>query len=539
MDVTPAIPQNTEATEESSAEDNDKTKRLSNEYADADTTVHPFNLSNVTVVEKEQAEFDVTACNTKTHSSYDGSDSGVEVIETTEDGYVLKRTLSTNSQDFHTIIPTNSCDSSIISCCSIYEEAYSLITRTNSSHLDDFKQRNGDGTSEGGSESSSVAGSTSSRNSKTPGASTAKKRSASSTTKNKSTTASRSRSKTPVATPSSRVQAVIDRLHDKTPNVKSNSAKTAKAKGLSLTCGKPENSTTKKKAVTPTNDGRWPSINSKPAPLMTRSLRGILPNDLPKTPTVSDPVMEKSATLPRRRREQSTGNAKRSCSRPMSRENSAKKILFKTKSSRESSASQPKRKSSIKTKIYHEISSQTALTVNDVEKMLSGIAITPTNPEEHEKIDKDVQVELVDTQRLQEDFRLLSEKYNILLKDMEQKIEKHKVTEERCELLEKELNKTLSVQRVILQQHQELEAESAELEEFSKAEQNTLRDSLRDAENEISCLRLRLQQKDEDLRNKEEECKQKRYEIFYTSKQMSSSCCICIACFLSTDIQNK
>lgn len=510
MDDTPAVQENAEPTEEQTSGDNDKTKRLSNEYIDADTTVHPFNLSNVTVVEKEQAEFDVTACNTKTHSSYDGSDSGVEVIETTEDGYVLKRTLSTNSQDFHTIIPTNSCDSSIISCCSIYEEAYGLIARTNSSHLDDFKQRNGDGTSEGGSESSSVAGSTSSRNSKTPGASNAKRRSTSST-KSKSTTASRSRSKTPVATPNSRVQSVIDRLHDKTPNVKSNSAKTAKAKGLSLTCGKPENSTSKKKAVTtPTNDGRWPSINSKPAPLMTRSLRGILPNDLPKTVAVTEPPIEKSATLPRRRREQSTGNAKRSCSRPMSRENSAKKILFKTKASRESIVSQVKRKSSVKIKIYHEIGSQTALTVNDVEKMLSGVAITPTNPEEHEKIDKDIQVELVDTERLQEEHRILSEKYDILLKDMEQEIEKHKLTEERCELLEKELNKTLSLQRVILQQHQELEVESAELEEFSKAEQNTLRDSLRDAENEISCLRLRLQQKDEDLRNKEEECKQKR-----------------------------
>lgn len=115
---------------------------------EADSTIHAFNMPNITVIENPNY------ADTKKGVSCEGSDSGVEGLETPET-CLLKRTLSTNSQDFQ-----QSCDSSIISCCSNYEEAYNILARRNSTLLEDYKLRSGDGTSEGGSESSSVAGST-------------------------------------------------------------------------------------------------------------------------------------------------------------------------------------------------------------------------------------------------------------------------------------------------------------------------------------------------------------------------------------------
>jgi len=46
--------------------------------------------------------------------------------------------------------------------------------------------------------------------------------------------------------------------------------------------------------------------------------------------------------------------------------------------------------------------------------------------------------------------------------------------------------KSLAAQKTLLQQHQDLEAESMELQEFMQAEKTTLSDALRDAESEIS-----------------------------------------------------
>lgn len=123
---------------------------------EADNTIHAFNMSNITVIEKPIDDGD-----TKKHISCEGgSDSGVEGLEL-PDNCLLKRTLSTNSQDS---IQVQSCDSSIISCCSNYEEAYNILVRRSSTLFEDYKLRSGDGTSEGGSESSSVAGSSTSRN---------------------------------------------------------------------------------------------------------------------------------------------------------------------------------------------------------------------------------------------------------------------------------------------------------------------------------------------------------------------------------------
>lgn len=131
------------------------------EDAEADTTIHGFNVNaNVTVIERELASLVIDSGTDAKKVQCEGSDSGVEVVENL-DICVYQRALSANSgnsQDFDNFNGARSCDSSIISCCSNYEEAYNLLVRKNSTLLEDY-HRNGDVTSENGSESSSISGS--------------------------------------------------------------------------------------------------------------------------------------------------------------------------------------------------------------------------------------------------------------------------------------------------------------------------------------------------------------------------------------------
>lgn len=91
--------------------------------------------------------------------SKDGSDSGVEGC-TVE----VPRVRSRNSIDYASScggLDEASCDSSLVSCCSVYEEPCATLP-------DDVRLVNGgEGTSEGGSESSSIAGSVSARANRT------------------------------------------------------------------------------------------------------------------------------------------------------------------------------------------------------------------------------------------------------------------------------------------------------------------------------------------------------------------------------------
>jgi len=48
-----------------------------------------------------------------------------------------------------------------------------------------------------------------------------------------------------------------------------------------------------------------------------------------------------------------------------------------------------------------------------------------------------------------------------------------------------DLEKSLAAQKTLLQQQQEIEAESIELQEFLQAEKSTLAEALRDAEAEV------------------------------------------------------
>ncbi|CAL7949570.1 unnamed protein product [Xylocopa violacea] len=91
--------------------------------------------------------------------SKDGSDSGVEGC-TTE----VPRARSRNSVDYASScggLDEASCDSSLVSCCSVYEDPCATLP-------DDVRlTTGGEGTSEGGSESSSIAGSVSARANRT------------------------------------------------------------------------------------------------------------------------------------------------------------------------------------------------------------------------------------------------------------------------------------------------------------------------------------------------------------------------------------
>lgn len=76
-----------------------------------------------------------------------------------------------------------------------------------------------------------------------------------------------------------------------------------------------------------------------------------------------------------------------------------------------------------------------------------------------------------------------------------------------CRTLQKDLDKSLAAQKTLLQQHQELEAESLELQEFLQAEKSTLSDSLREAEVEIQRLNEGLLNKEAELAQQQDECK--------------------------------
>ncbi|XP_015602230.1 uncharacterized protein LOC107271123 isoform X2 [Cephus cinctus] len=91
--------------------------------------------------------------------SKDGSDSGVEGCATE-----VPRVRSRNSIDYASScggLDEASCDSSLVSCCSVYEDPCATLP-------DDLRlNTGGEGTSEGGSESSSIAGSVSARATRT------------------------------------------------------------------------------------------------------------------------------------------------------------------------------------------------------------------------------------------------------------------------------------------------------------------------------------------------------------------------------------
>ncbi|XP_049830632.1 ribosome-binding protein 1 isoform X1 [Schistocerca gregaria] len=81
-----------------------------------------------------------------------------------------------------------------------------------------------------------------------------------------------------------------------------------------------------------------------------------------------------------------------------------------------------------------------------------------------------------------------------------------------CTTLQRDLDKSLAAQKMLLQQQQDQEAESMELQEFLQAEKSTLAEALREAENEISRLSAGLQQSQEECKHLVRISEQRRQE---------------------------
>jgi len=146
--------------------DNDDAEAPHNNGNEAE--VNALDMLNITVT--ENSDFKVVETSSKLVG--DGSDSGVEVSGCAsyggrESSLALLRAFNSNSGGYisscggpedsltaSTATPAASCDSSLISCYSTYEETEDIVTSTTTMML----PPDGDGTSEGGSESSSVAG---------------------------------------------------------------------------------------------------------------------------------------------------------------------------------------------------------------------------------------------------------------------------------------------------------------------------------------------------------------------------------------------
>lgn len=456
----------------------------SDETMEDETTIHGFNMSNVTVIETV-LETTVQITDPKTleividaetndklkMNSCEGSDSGVEVLETA-DSVILQRTLSANSenvQEFRTITPAQSYDSSIISYGSNYDEAYNILARRNSTLFEDYKLRNGDGTSEGGSESSSVTSTRDLKRSTCTG--TKKKVMVAEKMKGQAISANRNRnckpplnqkcvpitpnrnkpSEKPIPkTPNQKINVKAVGTRTKTApdslSLHQNSAK----KDLKKNPIKQTVPTKNTPSITPTDDGRWPSINSKPAPSLTRSFRGLLPHDTPPArsrlqSSEAKNTLEKYGTLPRRRKEKSADSI-RDLKKPNSRDSSTSRsntvTALKKQNSREGTPAKslppyPRKKPVPKTKIYHEISVQTAWTVSDIEKALSGAIVSPTDPKDAEKNEQEVQVDCgkEELAKVQENLREISEKYDRLQQEM---LEQKKMLNETDQRLKEE-----------------------------------------------------------------------------------------------------
>ncbi|CAH1969514.1 unnamed protein product [Acanthoscelides obtectus] len=419
---------------------------------DKDTTIHPFNMSNVTVIENvsgagagsggaDQKLTDGPDQKTKKTSQCEGSDSGVEVVEGIE--CIYQRNLSSNSgasQDFNY---ARSCDSSILS----YEEAYNILLRKNSTLLEDYG-RNEDVTSENGSESSSISGPRTTRRLQT----TVKKKLSPTEARKSLTIRDRSKSKPPSNPKTSVRIKSIDRVQGKTQSTTKVAPTRTTTKPSTLELPKKDtkrptssstrtSSTGRVPSATPTDDGRWPSIHSTPAPLMSRSLKGHIDTTIRgKLSQTDTKTIEKYATLPRRSKEKTETPKKTS-----SREN-LQRIAVTRRSSRESpsklSSSLYLPKSKQKVRIYHELGAQTALTMSDLENALAGIAITPKTPVDNETFDKEVHVDLttIEINRLQQSLSQVTEQFETLRTEHKAQKKRFKELEERLrvETLEKE-----------------------------------------------------------------------------------------------------
>lgn len=346
-------------------------------------SLHPFNNStNQTILEK-----DCSPRNIKTNNSCDGSDSGVEIFETAEN-IPNPLSLNPNNIEAKSVTPTPSVDSSILSCCSNYDDAYNLLVGRNSTLIEGYKVH---GTSENGSESSSVKSAKVTTEKNKRRVVESKKKVLHEREPFKFGTRSNSSAR---SIPQNRGKST-DRTNRTNPSRVGSDTRSSARSLTTSSGGQTARSPSLPRAPSTqqqTDDGRWPSKNSKPAPLMTRSMRGILSLDgAIVTPTITKTVrvtnlqletkntLEKYATLPRRRKvQEQRASAENLTKEPViTRSTSIRRQVSTDTSppSRESLRSLPPfhsatKKRISKTRIFHEISVQTILTQSDISKAL-------------------------------------------------------------------------------------------------------------------------------------------------------------------------
>lgn len=449
----------------------------------------------------------------------DGSDSGVEIgassiiSVTTVNGIIFQRALSSNSGGYASStggLDENagpvSCNSSMISCCSDTCEKL-----TNTLVVDGCA-------SEGGSESSSVAGGPTSRNLKkkvsmkdSPNKSPRRSNDSNSSQKSSSSRVSvtrsntlptksvapnlltrdraRSRDKPKPEIPSSSQGDIMTTSLTRSSSLKRPPKPDSFPMSLSMTSPRvnlsrtPSLSRNRTPLATPVDDGRWPSINNKSIPRnMTprtvvggcgssgsQSLQTTTPDSLviktrigniqlePKSST-----LDKYGTLPRRRKERTSMDDLNFKLTPDSRSSSTtrnelrlssltlavkKEAVVKPLINYPKIAKKPNVK---KTKIFHETSVQTAITADDLVKVLNGNAI------DLPRIDA---VEMV-TQATQSDFR------DKELEKLREQLER--LSADHSQLLSKLNDKT----HVMANLEQELQKEREEKLTFQKELQN-------------------------------------------------------------------
>ena len=377
-------------------------------------------------------EDEIVIINNKTNG--DGSDSGVETgISLTMNG-VLQRALSSNSGGYASscggledIIGQVSCNSSMISYCSDTNE------KINACYA-----------SEGGSESSSVTGVPTLRKQNCP----PKKKMAVKESMNKSprksnesNSSNRSRSRPPSVSRSNTLPSksiapnlsTRERARSRDKNIKQDVPKLIMTSSLTRSTlqnkrpPKPDSFPTNIKEMslssptprvnlsrtpsltrvrtplaTPTNeDGRWPSIGTRSnfgnSPTVPRTARGgsaapeglIIRTRIGNIHLDSKSTFDKYATLPRRRKEKSAEDLKKTTSRSssISRDvipNRMTSSMIKKMPSKETVVTPikalpaypkiAKKPIVAKTKIYHETAVQTAITSKDVEDAFAGNA---------------------------------------------------------------------------------------------------------------------------------------------------------------------
>lgn len=76
-----------------------------------------------------------------------------------------------------------------------------------------------------------------------------------------------------------------------------------------------------------------------------------------------------------------------------------------------------------------------------------------------------------------------------------------------CRQLQKDLEKSITAQRTLMQQQQDLEKESIELQEFMSAEKSTLAETLHEAEAKIKTYQKSIVDSEEQIQQLNNECR--------------------------------